>query len=171
MLREDDVTNLPMRRFLATLALAIAVSNRPAAADQPSVAIIGRVEHPTHLTEAALEKLPVTELDSSFLTRHGREQGHFKGVLLWSLINTAGIVGDPGDKRDRFRRYLLVTGRDGYTVVVALGEIEPELEGRHVIIAYARNGQGLGPGHLRMIVPGDRGGGRAVKDLARIDLE
>lgn len=34
-----------------------------------------------------------------------------------------------GDRRARLRRTVLVTGRDGYTAVLALAEIDPEFEG------------------------------------------
>ena len=54
--------------------------------------------------------------------------------------------------------------------LLALGEIAPEFEGKPVLLAERMNGVALGEGHWRLIVPGDRHGGRAVRDVATITL-
>ena len=57
---------------------------------------------------------------------------------------------------------------DGYAV--ALAEIDPEFEGKQVLLAYRRNGQPIEGNTLRLVVPADRHGGRSVRDVVRIDL-
>jgi hypothetical protein len=42
-----------------------------------------------------------------------------------------------------------VTGRDGYVAVPALAEIDPDFEGKQVILAYRRNGEVLAGNELR----------------------
>jgi len=44
----------------------------------------------------------------------------------------------------------------------------PAFEGKPVILAERTNGQPLGAGHFRIVVPGDRRGGRSVRDVASI---
>ena len=80
-----------------------------------------------------------------------------------------GLV-DPGDHSGIARGAVLVTGRDGYAAVVALGEISPDLEGKSAIVAYARDGAVLPGDSLRLVLPGDRRGSRAVFAISRIDI-
>jgi hypothetical protein len=75
-----------------------------------------------------------------------------------------------GDRRARLRRTIMVTGRDGYTAVLALAEIDPEFEGKQVVLAYRRDGKPIDGNALRLVAPGDRHGGRSVRDVVRIDL-
>ncbi len=88
---------------------------------------------------------------------------------MWSLLERAGVVatGEPGGQ---VRQTVLVTGRDGYTAVLALGEISPEFAGKPVILANRMDGRPLGPEHLRLVVPGERRGGRSVRDVVRITV-
>ena len=74
------------------------------------------------------------------------------------------------EPRTRLRHTIVVTGRDGYAVVLALAEIDPEFEGKQVVLAYRRDGQPMNGHELRLVVPGDRRGGRSVRDVVRIDL-
>ena len=73
--------------------------------------------------------------------------------------------------RSRVRRCastVWVTGSDGYSAALALGEIAPAFEAKRVIVADQTDSRPLGPGHFRLVVPGDRYGGRSVRDVVRI---
>ena len=74
------------------------------------------------------------------------------------------------DRRARLRRTIWVTGRDGYTAALALAEIDPEFEGKQVLLAYRRDGKPIDGNTLRLVVPGDRHGGRSVRDVVRIEV-
>ena len=115
-----------------------------------------------------VEQLPATEEKVSFLTTRGSEQATYTGALLWSVLERAQMLG--GDRRARLRRTIMVTGHDGYAAVLALAEIDPEFEGKQVLLAYRRDGQLIAGHALRLVVPGDRHGGRSVRDVIRIDL-
>ena len=54
--------------------------------------------------------------------------------------------------------------------VLTLAEIDPEFEGKRVILAYWRDGQPLPGGELRLVVPGDHRGGRSVREVVKIEL-
>ncbi len=84
------------------------------------------------------------------------------------MLERAEMLG--ADRRTRLRRNIVVTGRDGYAVTLALAEIDPEFEGKQVLLAYRRNGQPIEGNTLRLVVPGDRHGGRSVRDVVRIGL-
>lgn len=96
----------------------------------------------------------------TFLTKTGPQSGSFQGVLLWDLLNKAGIKSDPN--RDGQFQYVEVTATDCYQVVLALGEINPGFGGEQILVADGENGKPLGSdtGFARLIVPGDKFGGR-----------
>ena len=106
-----------------------------ALADAGVVLVDGLVEHPLTLSAADLVSSPATELDNTTLTGHGSESAHYKGVALWWLVEHAGFVVEPGAKRADLRHYLLVTGRDGYQIVVSMGEIDPDFEAKPAIVS------------------------------------
>jgi hypothetical protein len=64
-----------------------------------------------------------------------------------------------------------VTGADGYAAVIALAEIAPQFAGRPIQLADHMNGAPIPAPGLRLIVPGDRRGGRSVRDVVRIDFD
>jgi len=154
-----------MRAF-AAFALLVALA-RPAFADDASVAITGQVQHPTTLTIADLQKLPATTVPIAFMTDKGQESATYTGALLLTVIGNAQPIDGPG-KNARLRRTYLITASDGYAVSLSQGEIDPNFEGKSVILAYQMDGKPTG---IRLIIPGDKHGGRAVRDVVRIDVQ
>lgn len=106
---------------------------------------------------------------ASLATEHGAHHARFEGPLLWSVIAHTGAV-DASKPREQVRQTVLVTGSDGYTVILALGEISPDFAGKPVILADHVDGQPLAPEHLRLVVPGERRAGRSVRDVVRISV-
>ncbi len=119
------------------------------------------------MTVAAIAKLPAIQLKISFGTEHGPLHAAFTGPLLWTVLNAAHAL-DPAAPKSIVREYVLITGADGYTALVALAEIAPAFENKQVILAETMDGKPLGPGHLRVVVPGDARGGRSVRDVVSI---
>jgi hypothetical protein len=98
----------------------------------------------------------------------------FTGVLLWDLLNNpevGGIVTDPNVKNDILHKVVIVTGTDCYQSAFGAGEIDPFFGGNQIMIAYATGGQSLGSnGFARIVVPGDKAGGRFVSNIAKIEV-
>jgi DMSO/TMAO reductase YedYZ molybdopterin-dependent catalytic subunit len=142
-----------------------------AAEPEPPARII--VTSPSHaavrLTIEDFARLPTVKIDLAFLTEHGERRASFEGPLLWTVLQKAGAV-DPARHREQVSRTVVVIGTDGYRAVLALGEIAPEFEGKQVILAERMDGQPLGAGHLRLVVPLDKRGGRSVRDVAHIEV-
>lgn len=138
-----------------------------AAASAQTVSLEGRVAHPRTLTAADLQRAPTTSVTVSYDTEHGPQHGSYTGELLWTLIDGAGLIDEPG-KRTRLQHVVLARGHDGYAVALALGEFDPGFEGKQVIVAYEQDGKPL-PG-LKLVVPNDRKGGRSVHDLATLEV-
>jgi hypothetical protein len=154
-------------RIIGASLFGCALASGAFAAPEGGVAVQGQVEHALELTIAALKAMPQTAVDVSFETGHGTQSGHYTGVLLWQVIEQAGIVEAPGSKaKHHLQHPLVVTGRDGYSVVVAVGEIDPDLEGKQVILTDDDEA-----GSVRLIVPGDKHGARDVRDVVRVEVE
>jgi hypothetical protein len=129
----------------------------------------GAVEQRLVLDDTLLKSLPAVSVDVTFETGEGKKSGHYTGVLLWSLIEKAGLIDEPG-KNSALKHTLIVTGRDGYVVALAVGELDPHYEGKSVILAYAGGEPLTSNTALRLIVPGDVHGGRSVRDVLTIEV-
>ncbi len=138
---------------------------RPGAPDELIVA--DRSGKPAPMTADAIASLPAITVAVSFETERGPRHASFEGPLLWTVLDRAGAF-DPAKSREQAQQFVAVTGRDGYTAVLALGEISPAFENKPVILAERMDGQALGPDHLRVVVPGDARGGRSVRDVVRL---
>ncbi len=153
-----------------TLILSATGATNVVAADA-GLTIDGQVQKSERISLSDLQALPPTSVSVSFVTGHGQETGTYTGVPLWTLLTNASIVD--ADPKQHLRHTILVTsGADGYAVAFSIGEVDPKFEGKSVIIAYAKDGKPLSAEDgLRLIVPGDVHGGRAVKDVSHIEVK
>jgi hypothetical protein len=105
----------------------------------------------------------------------------FTCVPLISLLKAAGVEttmvmnpkADPKTKNPLMRRVIIVTGRDGYTVVFSMAEVMPMVGKRAVWVAVQEDGKPLAnsDGPVRLIVPEDGMPARGVHEVATIDVE
>ena len=87
--------------------------------------------------------------------------------MLLDILNVAGITDGPG-KKTHFRHVIMASGADGYSVAVALGEIDPLGEGKQVIVALTQDGKALDK--PRLVVPNDSHAARGVHDLVELGV-
>ena len=161
--------------LLAGAALAQQPAADPARPAPPtpsaSIAIGGAVRHPTTLTLADLQTAPATSQTVFYVTGRGTVTATFTGVLLWTLLTTADVNDDPAVNNAKLRRTVLVTGSDGYSVALSLGELDPAYGAAQALIAYAQDGKPLGAsGVARLILPADKDGGRNVARISSIEI-
>jgi DMSO/TMAO reductase YedYZ molybdopterin-dependent catalytic subunit len=132
--------------------------------------ITGEVINPATYDKVSLGRLPHSILNVTFLTKNGAQSSSFGGVLLWNLLKTAGIKSDR-TRRGRFQ-YVEITSTDCYQVVVALAELDPNFGGEQVLVADSQNGSPLdhNAGSARLIVPGDKFGGRDTFSIDKIEV-
>ncbi|MEH1832622.1 MAG: hypothetical protein V7L29_11200 [Nostoc sp.] len=157
----------------------------------PSFRLGGEIKNPTtynlqnfrNLRDTLKKQNPalVTEITVSFQTGSGPRTETYYGVPLWELINNPKAGGGlkPGNsglnsKNSFLRQYVLVDATDCYGAVVAIGEIQPNFEGKTVLVAYAKKGTDgkvvplIDEGFARLVVPGDKAGGRYVTNVTNI---
>ncbi len=85
------------------------------------------------------------------------------------VLDHAGAI-DATKPPDQVRQTVSITGQDGYTAVLALGEIAPAFEGKQATLAERMDGQSFSPEHFRIVVPGDRRGSRGAHDVVRMTV-
>jgi DMSO/TMAO reductase YedYZ molybdopterin-dependent catalytic subunit len=90
------------------------------------------------------------------------------GVYLRDILDAAEVNYNPDVKNDTLSMYIVATGSDGYQAIIAYGEIDPSFAGQPVLVAYEQDGQPLTA--LRLVVPGDKHGGRYVSNLVSLEV-
>jgi DMSO/TMAO reductase YedYZ molybdopterin-dependent catalytic subunit len=172
------------RIMVAAMLLALAPSGIASAASAagpviqlaqgaaPTIAVSGAVERPATLSLDDLRKLPATTEAVFFHTGHGAVNAVYTGVSLWTLLASVGLKKDPAVRNEGVHRYLVVKAADGYYAVLALAELDPEFGGQQAMLAYEQDGKPLDgkAGFARLIMPGDKGGGRDVMNVTAIEL-
>lgn len=167
--------------FVATLCSAgwdVLPSPVQAAGDAGTIAassrfeVSGQVGAPKTFELADLQAEPTTTETVYFNTGKGPVSATFTGVLLWTLLQELDLETDPAVRNDILRRVIVVTGTDGYRVALSAGELDPKFGGELAIVAYLQDGEPLGEngGFARLIVPGDKAGGRNVASIAKIEV-
>ena len=99
-----------------------------------------------------------------------REEASFTGVPLWTLLGEVGGIDDPA-KRAELRHVIRITARDGYVVVLSTGEIAPDFGAKPALLAYQRDDEAPAAAGFRLVMPGDKRGGRYVRDVISIEVE
>jgi len=120
--------------------------------------------------ESLQQYTPSKMVVSFFSGSQGLVTKTYLGVLLSDLLNEAEVILDPSHKNDSLRKYLEITATDCYQVIVALVELLPNFGGQQVLIAYA-DGDGnplTDEGMARLVVPGDKAGGRFIMNIVSI---
>jgi Oxidoreductase molybdopterin binding domain len=135
-----------------------------------AVELEGKLKHPQSLDLVALRRLPAEQVQVSFQSERPTTPTNYTGVRLWAVLAAAGGIDDD-EKGAELRHIIKVTGRDGYVVLISTGEIAPDFGGKPALIAYQRDGDPLGEAGFRLIMPGDKRGGRNVRDVVAIRIE
>ena len=134
-----------------------------------SLMISGEVTKPITLQAADLTALPRTETTAT--DRDGKEH-RYTGVALVELLRKAGTTLGPDLRGENLTKVVVVKAIDGYEVVFALPEIDPEFATRTIMVADKMDNTPLpaGQGPFRIIVPGEKKQGRWVREVKAIEV-
>ena len=91
----------------------------------------------------------------------------FDGVPLAAVLTLAGVQLGNAMHGPRFTEALLVEAADGYKVVFALAEVDPDFATREILLADKRDGKLLDDkqGPFRIIAPGDKRPARWIRQV------
>lgn len=103
--------------------------------------------------------------------RDGQEH-EFKGVALIEILEKAGVATGAKLRGENLAKYALITAADGYEVLYALAEIDPEFADQVILLATEKDGQPLPPGEgpFRIITPKDKKPARWVREVRSIKI-
>lgn len=116
------------------------------------------------LSVADLNKLAAVKIRA--MPEH-RSEGECTCVAAAAVLGAAGVELGKNPRGKRMADFLLVKAADGYEVVFALPEVDPDFTDRQVLLCYAKDGAPLGAeeGPLRMVVPGEKRQARWVRQV------
>ena len=139
------------------------------------IAISGEVASPGEMTLADLQVLPVETVEVTVvaLEEGGASETHiYTGVRLFDVLEWTGLAGDSADPASRVQLYVVLTARDGYQVVLSVGEIEPDLGDAPILLAWEVDGAPLPAEHApaQLVVPGDGDDSRYIWAISEIDV-
>ena len=168
-------TNL-LTRFVRIGALLMAFCLEPSAmsataapATAPAVVMLGgEVSHPLTLDVSALAKLPQLTVQAS---DHG-VSGSWSGVPLSAILSAGGVPLGEALRGKNLTLYVRISAADGYRVVYALAELDPQFRNEPVILADQHDGKPLGvkEGPFRVVAPTDQRPARWIRQVIRIDV-
>jgi DMSO/TMAO reductase YedYZ molybdopterin-dependent catalytic subunit len=151
------------------LAKSTTVYAAPDTVAAPAVLKVeGAVPTPLSLTAEDLAKLPRT---TATLSADGTTTT-YEGVLLYDILVKAGWQFGHGMTGKPMASYLIATGKDGYQVLFALPEIDPQFSGAKVIIADKADGAALPAREqpFRIVAPEDKMHARSIYSLVKLEV-
>lgn len=149
---------------------AVATSRSVASQAAPVLTISGLAAEPKSYSADQFRSLPRTSI--KVRDKDGNEVA-YEGVRAKDALIDAGMQYGRNLRGERLSDYLLVEGRDGYRVAVALTETDEEFSDRVVLIAEKADGKPLSAedGPLRLIVSDERKHARWVRGVTRVSVE
>jgi hypothetical protein len=122
-----------------------------------------------------LKQFPPAQQNVTYFAAGSVVTEAFTGVLLWDLLNSPpvnGIVTNPTIKNDILHKVAIVTGTDCYQSVFGAGEFNPFFGGSQIIHGCLchRRTAARQRWFCRIVVPGDKAGGRFVSNIANIEV-
>ena len=129
----------------------------------------GEVVRPLKLSIKELSALKSSDVKAK--DRDGKEHT-FKGVMLWTILDSAGVTLGKDLRGENLAKYVLVKASDGYKVVFSLPEIDPEFSEKIILLAYEVDGEPLATteGPFRVVVPQDKKHASWIRQLNSIQI-
>lgn len=160
--------------FLVLVLAALASpSSAQKAANSPqnaSLRITGEVGRPLVLRDSDLLKLPRQTM------KVFDEKGVpalYEGVPVAELLRLADVPLGEALRGAQLKLYVVVSALDGYRVVFALPEFDPDFTDRVILLADRRDGHPLSAseGPFRIVVPGEKRHARWAREVIDLDIE
>jgi hypothetical protein len=158
-------------RLIAPLLAAIALCSIAAAQqNQTAVTIVGLDSNKLTLTLDQLRQMPQQSVTIN--NPHTKSLEKYEGVLLRDIL--AKVATPAGEKLrgGEMRDYVEVTGRDGYSAVFALAELDAAFQDNQVLVAISSEGKPLDDkqGPVRVVAPQDKRPARSVRMVETITV-
>ncbi|HEV7378950.1 MAG TPA: molybdopterin-dependent oxidoreductase [Dyadobacter sp.] len=166
----NNFTFLRFRKIsLIKCILFFLVIGNTAFSQTTALTVSGEVETPLDLK---LEDLfAFKQITEKVTDRDGKEH-EFSGVALVDILSKAGVTLGAKLRGENLVKYVLITAADGYEVVYALAEIDPEFTDQIVLLATQKDGKplGTGEGPLRIVAGKDKKPARWIREVRSVKV-
>ncbi|WP_288428088.1 molybdopterin-dependent oxidoreductase [uncultured Spirosoma sp.] len=161
------MTGLLPRNRLLLIAVALLLTTVSSA---QTLTVLGEVTKPLTLQPANFKGMLHTEI--TVADRDGKEH-RYAGVPLITLLNQAGASTGAALKGKNLTKYVVVKAADGYEVVFALAELDPDFSTRTILLADSVDGAPLadGVGPYRVVVPGEKKPARWIRQVTSLEVK
>ncbi len=161
------MTGLLLRNRLLLIAVALLLTTVSSA---QTLIVLGEVTKPLALQPVDFKGMLHTEITAA--DRDGKEH-RYAGVPLITLLNQAGASMGAALKGKNLTKYVVVKAADGYEVVFALAELDPDFSTRTILLADSVDGAPLadGVGPYRVVVPGEKKPARWIRQVTAIEVK
>ena len=153
------------------VTLQVEATGSPTIIYAPDSLVVSDPHHsPLVLSPADFRALPHVTIKVH--NGHTNAEESYSGVLLETLLAKASAPVRKEFRKEALRSYLLVSGADGYSVLLSLAEVDSTFHAGQIIVADERDGQPLGKyGPFQLIVPGDSRPARWVHNVNSIRVQ
>jgi Oxidoreductase molybdopterin binding domain len=157
-------------RIAETVGAALIALTWNAWADEPALTVHGIGTDPLKLTIADIRKFPSQKIHA---VQENGTAADFDCTSIANVLSGAGASLGKSLRGKRLSEYLLVKAADGYEVVFALPELDPEFTDQLVLLCYLKDGAALPEteGPLRLVVPEEKRHARWVRKVTDFFLE
>jgi len=160
-----------LRAFLALSFVIVLVSPRAVRSQgmQKTLSVEGEVRTPLKLSIQDVKTFAPAETIAR--DKDGTDHA-FKGVRLFDVLDSAGVTLGKQLRGGNLAKYILVKALDGYEVIFALPEIDPEFTDQVILLAFEMDGKPLpkGEGPFRLVVPKDKKHARWIREISAIKV-
>ncbi|MBB6241059.1 molybdopterin-dependent oxidoreductase [Rhodanobacter sp. MP1X3] len=168
MRRQSAFTSRLRRRVCLNLfgcLFALSALSAVSSVAAVSIAVSGELGHPLTLVLATLPRVSVQA------SEHG-VSGTWSGVSLSTILTAAGVPLGEALRGKNMTLYVRIIAADGYRVVYALAELDPQFRDEPVILADQHDGKPLDTkeGPFRVVAPTDKRPARWIRQVVRIDV-
>jgi hypothetical protein len=140
-------------------------------------AAIARCQQLTIETEdgkqTIVQRSDIESLPHVKVTSQGSEMSAtFEGVAVKDILAKAGVEFGHSMRGKRLASCLLVEAADGYRVVIALPEIDPDCTDKQIVRALFEDGKPLDAkaGPYRMVIPNEKRMARWVRQVTKLKI-
>jgi hypothetical protein len=157
-----------MRTLVGLAALAVGLLAQTPQTATDTLVVSGAVKTPLTLTVGDLAKMPRTTVT---INEDGTDV-HYEGVRLAEILTRAGATVGAALRGKALASYLLCEAKDGYRVVFALAEFDPDFSDNPIIVADSRDGKPLFDyqGPFRIMAPRDKKAARGIRMLTKLTV-
>jgi hypothetical protein len=160
-----------LRIFLCGIAIAVASLGigSPKMPQVVSIKISGDVDHAGKITADEIAKMPHSTVT---LTEKDGSQTSYSGVPLVEILRIHHVITGEHVMGKGLATYLSAIAKDGYQVVFGLGELDPGVSDRTIILADSMGGQPLNDklGPFRICVGGDKKQARCIRMVTELHI-